>query len=48
MALLAFGVASARTLAVWPSARSVPAVLASASLLAVLGAMLLFAGQRQP
>ena len=48
MALLAFGVAGARTLALWPRAHSVPAMLALAGLLAVLGIMLLFAGQRQP
>lgn len=47
MALLAFGVAGARTLALWPVARHVPAMLALASLLAVLGVLLLFAGQRQ-
>ena len=48
MALLAFGVAGARTLSLWPPARRVPSVLALATLLAVLGVVLLFAGQRQP
>lgn len=48
MALLAFGVAGARTLSLWPPARRVAGVLALATLLAVLGVMLLFAGQRQP
>lgn len=46
LALLAFGVAGARTLALWPAARHVPALLGLASLLAMLGVLMLFAGQR--
>ena len=46
MALLAAMVAAARTLGPRPAPRQVPGMLAMASLLAVLGVVLLFAGQR--
>ena len=45
MALLATGVAGARTLGLWPRAALVPGLLGVAALLAVLGVALLFAGQ---
>ncbi len=45
MGLLAFGVAAARTLSMLPAMRHLPAMLGLATLLAVLGVVLLFAGQ---
>lgn len=46
MAALAFAVAAARTLGTWPAASRRPTLLALAALLALLGVVLLFAGQR--